>query len=191
MRALSALLLLLLAPTIGHAAERRLTGDQLRDLARREMVWCENYRAAQKDCDALVLVSLLPDGSLQETGALRIASSPDLVLVIDGRSRIEGDRICSVYEEDTTKLAVLLNGQPVPAMASRPVEAVVRESMAEFTGKTLCQSFYADGDPARLREEVTVNGARRPDLESTYRLQADEAGLNLRTQDRSPDESRA
>jgi hypothetical protein len=191
MRALLPILALLLAPASVEAAERRLTGAQLKDLAQREMVWCENYRAAQKDCETLVLVSLQPDGSLRETGALRIARTPDLMLVIDGRSRIEGDRICSVYDEETTKLAVVLNGQPVPSFMARELEGVVRDAMAEFKGKTLCQSFYADGGAERLREEVTVDGQRRPDLESTYRLQPDESGLDLRAREADAEESRA
>lgn len=190
-RLLLAAFALLLLPAAALAAEKPLSGEQLRDIVRREMVWCENYRAAEKDCETLTLVSLQADGSLRETGAIRLAASPDLTLVVDGPSRIEGDRICSVYTEESVKLAILVNGRPAPSAASGELETLVRSTMAEFLGKTFCQTFYAEGSPERLREEVTVDGARRPDLESIYRLQPDEAGLGLRTQDEDIEESRA
>lgn len=191
MRALIPTLILLLTPAGALAAERQLTGDQIRDLAKREVVWCENYRPIEKDCESLSMVSLQPDGGLRETGALRMSSTPDLLLVVDGRSRIEGNRICSVYQEETTKLAFVLNGSPVPAILARNLLGLARESMEEFRGKTLCQSFYTEGSMERLREEVTVDGQRRPDLESVYRIQPDEAGLAIRAPEADPEESQA
>jgi hypothetical protein len=191
MRALFAALPLLLLPTLATAAERPLTGDQLRELARREMVWCENHRPAKNDCETMTLVSLLPDGTLRETGVMRLSSTPDMKLVIDGRSRLEGDRICSVYNEDSVKVGFVMNGEPMPAMATQELERLVRDAMDEFRGKTLCQTFYSDGSAERLREEVTVDGARRRDLESRYRIQADEAGLDVRATQSDAEETQA
>jgi hypothetical protein len=100
--------------------------------------------------------------------------------VIDGRSQIQGDRVCSVFGDDTVKLGFLLNDQPVPEAATTAIRVAVRESMSEFEGKTLCQTFYRNGSDTVLRERITVDGKRREDLESVYRLQADEAGLDIR-----------
>jgi hypothetical protein len=162
-----------------QAADKPMTGEQIRDLARRNMVWCENYRPDKKDCETLTLISLLPDGSLRETGVMRLAASPDLKMVIDGRSAIDGNRVCSVFGDDTVKLGFLLNNQPVPKTAAGAIEGVVREAMAEFEGKTLCQTFYRASE-TEVRERITVDGQRREDLESVYRLQADESGLDIR-----------
>lgn len=163
-----------------QAADKPMTGEQIRDLARRNMVWCENYRPDKKDCETLTLISLLPDGSLRETGVMRLAASPDLKMVIDGRSAIDGNRVCSVFGEETVKLGFLLNDRPVPPTAAGAIEGVVREAMAEFEGKTLCQTFYRGPSDTDVREVITVNGERREDLESVYRLQPDEKGLDVR-----------
>lgn len=161
------------------AADTPLSAEQIRDLARRETVWCENYRAAQKDCETITLVSLLPDGSLRETGLMRLSSTPDLKMVVDGRSRITSNGVCSVFGDDTVRLGFLLNNRPAPSAMVGLLENVVNEAMAEFEGKTFCQTFYRVSE-AEVRERITVNGERREDLESLYRLQPDEAGLDVR-----------
>jgi hypothetical protein len=189
MRVLFAAAALLAAAVPAAAADRPMTGEQIRELARRDMVWCENYRPENKDCETLTLVSLLPDGTLRETGVMRLAKSPDLKMVIDGRSEIEGNRVCSVFGDDTVKLRFLLNDRPIPQAAVGPIEAVVREAMAEFEGKTLCQTFYRSSE-SEVREIITVDGERRQDLESSYRLQKDESGLDVRPAAEEPEESR-
>jgi hypothetical protein len=196
MRASLAVVLLLLsagpvAAQTGRSAApagRALSAEQIRDIARRDMVWCENYRAEKGDCETMTLVSLLPDGKLRETGVMRLSRSPDLQLVIDGVSEIRGDQICAVHNEDAVKLRFLMNGRPMPTVLSARLEAMVRESMAEFEGKTLCQTFYRGASADTLSERITVNGARRTDLESTYRLQSDESGLDVRSEE-EPEET--
>lgn len=166
-----------------------LSGEEIRELARRDLVWCENHRAEQNDCETMTLVSLSPDGTLRETGLMRLSQQPDLRLVIDGRSEIRGNAVCSVVGDDSVKFGFVLNGRPLPAFATRELEGVVRESMAEFNGKTLCQTFYRGASAEELREEITVNGARRTDLESVYRLRPDERGLDLRPAAEEAEES--
>lgn len=186
MRPPFALLALLLAGAVCataqpvYADDRALSADQIRDLARRELVWCENYRPTQKDCETLTLISLLPDGTLRETGVVRLATTPDLKMVMDGRSSLQGNRVCSVFGDDTVKLGFLLNDQPIPEAAVGAIESAVREAMSEFDGKTLCQTFYRGSSDAEVRETITVDGQRRTDLESVYRLQPDESGLDVR-----------
>lgn len=181
-----------LSAATGAAAQgsgRPLSGEQIRELARRDMIWCENYRAGEGDCESMTLVSLQPDGKLRETGLMRLSKSPDLQLVIDGTSEIRGNQLCAVHNEDTVKMRFLMNGQPMPTVLSGRLETLVREAMAEFEGKTLCQTFYRGRTEDVLSERITVDGARRTDLESTYRLQTDEAGLDVRSEDEEPDET--
>lgn len=180
MRTLIALAALAAGALPAAAADTPLTADQIRDIARKDMVWCENYRAASKDCESLVMVSLMPDGSLRETGLLRLSDKPDLQLVMDGKSTITGDKVCSVFGDETVTMSFVLNGRQLPVSSAPSLEAIVKEAMSEFEGKTLCQTFYRGQSEADLREVVTLDGERREDLESVYRLQADEAGLNLR-----------
>ena len=186
---LAALLMMAGAASAQGRPAGALSADEIRDLARRDMVWCENHRVEQNDCETMTLVSLSPDGTLQETGLMRLSQSPDLRMVIDGKSRIQGNAVCSVYGDESVKLRFLLNGRPLPASASGPLEGVVREAMAEFQGKTLCQTFFRGASESELREQITVNGARRPDLESTYRLQPDEKGLDVRPTTEDAEES--
>lgn len=191
MRALLAAALLMFAETASAQgrAGKPLTGDEIRELARRDMVWCENHRTEQNDCETMTLVSLGSDGALIETGLMRLSQTPDLRMIIDGKSQIRGNSVCSVYGDDSVRLRFLLNGSVVPASAAKPLEGVVRETMAEFEGKTLCQTFYRGSSADELREQITVDGARRRDLESSYRLQPDEKGLDVRPTAEEAEES--
>jgi hypothetical protein len=189
MRVLFAAAALLLTAFPAAAADAAMTGEQIRELAKRDLVWCENYRPEHKDCETMTLVSLMPDGRLRETGLMQLSKTPDLKMVIDGSSKIDGDKVCSVFGDDTVRLSFLLNNQPAPRQAIGPIEAVVRESMSEFEGKTLCQTFYRGSSELEIREMVTVDGQRREDLESSYRLQPDEAGLNVRPAIDEPEET--
>jgi hypothetical protein len=51
---------------------------------------------------------------------------------------------------------------------------------SSLQGKVVCQAFFRGADPNRLREEVTVNGRRQPDLESNYVLRPGGDGFALR-----------
>ncbi len=188
---LSALLVLapLAAVSPAQAAERRLTGDEIRDIARRELLWCEAYDAGKDDCEVVSLLRLKPDGSLSETSTLLLQEDPRLMVYIADTDSIDGDRLCGKVESQKTRFSFTLEGQAMSSDSAATLQALFRSQMAEFEGKTLCQAFFRGENPNVIREEITVDGERRTDLESTYHLHEGGAGLNLRPQLAPEDDS--
>ncbi len=176
---------LLIAGVAGDAAaaERRVSGLELREIARKEMLWCETYHPETDDCDVITLVRLLPDGRLSETSTLLIQEEPRLQVYIGDYNAIQGDRLCSKIETSKTSFAFMLEGRPIEPTAAAGLQMLFMAQLAEFDGKTMCQTFFKDdAQPDVVREEITVDGERREDLESTYILREGDSGLNLRPQ---------
>lgn len=169
------------------AAEQRLSGDELRDLVRRELLWCDDYDARTNDCDVVSLLRFQPDGSVSEASTLLLQEAPRLVVYIADTDRIVGDSLCGKVEARRTRFSFTINGQAMTEEASDALEMVFRSQMADLEGKTVCQSFFRGEDPNVVREEITVDGQRRTDLESTYHLREGDSGLNLRPR-LAPDE---
>ena len=180
----------LLGPSVAQAAERRMTGEELRDIARREMLWCENYVAATDDCDVVTLVRLTSDGRLAETSTLLLQEEPRLQVYIGDQDRIDGDRLCSTIEASRTAFYFTVEGQPAPAATALGLRLLFMAQLAELDGKTLCQTFFRDEATGVVREEITVDDQRRQDLESTYVLREGSERLKLRPQS-TPTESNA
>ena len=164
------------------AAERPVTGDEIRDIARRELLWCEAYDTRNDDCEVVSLLRLRPDGSLSETSTLLLQAEPRLMVYIADTDQLDGDRLCGKIEGQKTRFSFTLEGQAMSAEAAATLQALFRSQMAEFEGKTLCQAFFRSEDPNVIREEITVDGERRTDLESIYHLHEGGTGLNLRPQ---------
>lgn len=164
------------------ALETRLTADEIRDIARRELLWCEEYNAKTDDCEVITLVRLLPDGRLAETSTQLLSEEPNLQVYIADTDRIEGDRLCSKIEADRTQFAFTVDGQPASEAAALGLRMLFVAQLEEFDGKTLCQAFFRGDDPSVIREEITVDGERRTDMESTYHLREGSTALKLRPQ---------
>ena len=157
-------------------AEHRLTAADIRELARREVLWCDDYHSGADDCDAITLVRLSPDGKLAETTTLLISEGPRLQAFLGEVDEIHGDQVCNRVKAATLAMAFTLEGRAVSADAAVGLRSVLSSSLIDLDGKTVCQSFYRGADPLQLREEVTVDGKRREDLETTYQLR--EGGVN-------------
>jgi len=164
------------------AAETRLTADEIRDIARRELLWCEEYSAQTDDCQVITLIRLMPDGSLAETSTQLISERPSLQVYIADTDRLEGDRVCSKVEADKTRFAFTIDGQAAPETTTLGLRMLFVAQLEEFDGKTFCQAFFRGEDPNIIREEITVDGERRTDLESTYHLREGTSALKLRPQ---------
>src|SRR5688572_30363779 len=119
MRAILAATLLFLGAALSpalsaQAAETRLTAAEIRDIARREMLWCEEYSAETDDCEVITLVGLLPDGRLSETSTILLTESPNMQVYIADTGALDGDRLCSKVESARTQFSFTLDGQPAP-----------------------------------------------------------------------------
>jgi hypothetical protein len=169
-------------PAAAAEPEHRLSGAEIRDLAKREVLWCDDYHRASDDCSGVTVVRLLPDGRVTQTTTILVSESPRLQAYIGDIDKIEGDRVCGVVKAADTQVSFTLDGKAVPELAGLRLKAVLLSVLAELEGKTMCQSFFRGGDKNRLREEVTVDGARRKDLESTYVIRDGKDGFALRPQ---------
>jgi hypothetical protein len=173
---------LVTAPAHAADGERKLSGAEIRDMAKREVLWCDDYRKSSDDCSGVTVVRLLPDGRVSQTTTVLVSNSPRLQAFIGDVDQIKGDQVCGVVKAADTAVSFTLDGKPVPELAGLRLKAVLLSVLAELEGKTMCQSFYRGRDPMRLREEVTVDGARRQDLESTYVIREGRDGFALRPQ---------
>lgn len=166
-----------------QAAGRRITADEIRDIARREMLWCESFDADGQDCETITLLRLLPDGRVAETSTRLLQTEPKLQVFIADSGAISGDRVCSQIDSGTTGLSFTMDGRVLPTSESLGLRLMFMALMTEYEGKTLCQAFTWGDEPNEVIEEITLDGERRPELESTYMLRDGDAGLNLRAGD--------
>ncbi len=170
------------APVAPVGPEHRLNAQEIRDLAKRELLWCDDFHVQNGSCDAITLITLAPDGRLAETTTLLLSDGPRLQAYIGEVDDVDGDKVCSKVAAARLPIAFTLEGHSVPADASAGLREVLVNSLAELDGKTICQTFYRGTDPNQLREEVTVDGKRRKDLETVYRLHDGADGFDLRPQ---------
>jgi hypothetical protein len=171
-----------LFPGLALAGEHRMSADELRDIARRELLWCEEYNATTDDCDVVSLIRLMPDGRLAETSTLLLQDEPRLQVFIADVDQIEGDRICSKVEARRARFSFTLDGAPLAEDASMGLRLLFLAQLADMEGKTMCQAFFRGDDPNVVREEITLDGQRQTDLESTYHLREGNSDLKLRPQ---------
>lgn len=165
------------------SAEHRLTQTEIRELARQEVLWCDDYHQQADDCDAITLIRLSPDGRLAETTTLLISDGPRLQAYLGEVDELKGDQVCNKVAAATMPMVFTLEGKAVSDDAAQGLRAVMAATLTDLDGKMVCQAFYRGSDPQHIREEVTVNGRRRQDLETTYELRKSEsAGFGLRPQ---------
>jgi hypothetical protein len=128
----------------------------------------------------VTLVGLLPDGRIGQTTTWVVEQKPLLQVYVGDVDTFEGDRICSTVDIATMPVGFTLNGKTVPQTLSLALKQTLTQLFQPLQGKRVCQAFYRGSDPNRLREEVTVNGKRRKDLESQYLLRRGAEGFALR-----------
>ena len=170
------------APVAPQGPEHRLTAIEIRALAKRELLWCDDFHAQNESCHAISLITLAPDGRLAETTTLLLSDGPRVQAFIGEVDDLKGDRVCSKVSVAQMPIAFTLEGRAAPADASAGWRDAFVDSVSELDGKTVCQAFYRGTDPNLLREEVTVDGVRRKDLETVYRLHDGKDGFDLRPQ---------
>jgi hypothetical protein len=170
------------AAATNFAGEHRLTADEIRQLAHEGMLWCDSYHSATDDCQMVTLVGLLPDGRIGQTTTWVVEDKPLLQVYVGDVDQFEGDRICSTVDTRGMPIGFTLEGKAVPDSLSGALKQTLMQLFKPLEGQRVCQAFYRGTDPTRLHEEVTVNGRRRPDLESSYVLRAGADGFALRSE---------
>jgi hypothetical protein len=100
------------------AGEHRLSAQEIKDLARREVLWCDNYQSKSDDCEAVTLVQLAPNGQLAETTTMLISDGPRLQAFIGEVDDLTGDQVCSKVAAARMPFAFTLEGKAVPADAA-------------------------------------------------------------------------
>ena len=166
------------APSAG--LEHRLSAGEIRDLASKQMMWCDGYHPDTDDCQIVTLVTLMPDGRIGQTATWIEEEDPMIRIFVGEVDHFDGDRICTVVNTTTIPIGVTVNGKAVSSALAATLRPIIDKMFAPLQGKMVCQAFYRGADPSRLREEVTVNGRRQPDLESNYVLRSGGDGFALR-----------
>jgi hypothetical protein len=169
-------------PGVAQAAEGPLTGQEIRDIAGRGLLWCEEYQAETDDCGVVTLLRAMPDGRLATTSTLLLQDNPRLQVYIADIDQIDGDRLCSKVEPERARFTFTLDGDAVAGDQAAGLTALFQAQLADMAGKTMCQAFFHTGEPNVIREEITVDGERQTELESTYHLREADSALNLRAQ---------
>jgi hypothetical protein len=168
-------------PALGapaRQAEHRLTAAEIKELAQRELLWCDGFHPDTNDCQMITLMRLAKDGQVMQTTTW--LDEAYLQVYVGDIDRFVGDRICSRLDAKNMAAVFAIDGKTVQGPAAALLKQNLAERFAQFDGKVVCQAFYRGSDPTRLREEVTVDGERRPDLESNYVLRPGSDGFTLR-----------
>lgn len=170
---------LLAAPAVARD-DRPMTADEVLDLARGQTVWCENYSEETRDCEGLYMLRQEADGTLVSSAMFLLTEQPRLTFMIAEVVELRGDQLCSSGSVDDLNIRASLEGEPAPETMNLAIRQIFAESMAPYADKTMCQRLLATDDPAVLHEEITADGERLPDFETTYRLGDFDSGFLLR-----------
>jgi hypothetical protein len=162
------------------AGEHRMTAAELRDLAHRDVLWCDGYEAATDDCEQITLMQVRKDGILTQTTTLLLEEQPRMQAFLGELDKFVGDKLCSVIDSHDLPAGFLLEGHVVQEPNASTLRQALIETLVDLHGKTVCQAFYRGPDPNRVREVITVDGKRREDLESLYILREGARGFALR-----------
>ncbi|MBI1407518.1 MAG: hypothetical protein GC145_15510 [Caulobacter sp.] len=179
--------LLAIGAGTASSADLTLNTAALQELARSGQPLCGGWRAHDDSCEDIGFMDLLSANQVRQTYHYRLSLEPDLQIVMQETSTIEGDALCSIFDFDKIEIAVLLDGAPAPAEQTAAISAILEESVAEYAGRKTCESFARDPETGQLVTRVTVDGERDPDLESTYRPLAPQERIHLRAPDEGPD----
>lgn len=133
------------------AQERALTEDEVLDLARREVVWCENWSDETRDCDSLYMLREASDGTLIQSGMFVMSERPTIRVVMAEAVTLTDGRLCSSGSVDELNIQATMDGQD-SLEASLLVRAMLTEAMAEYADAEICQQLFATDDPPSWRK---------------------------------------
>ena len=180
---------ILIAPA-AFAGEAPLDREALRSLARSGDPLCGGWRDRDDSCEDVGFMELVAPDEVLHTYRFRISFEPDYEVVMQETATIEDGALCSTYSVANLTVRVLADGEAAPTEQSLAISAMFQESLAEYEGKQVCESFFRDQATGELNTVVTIDGIRDPDLESSYRILTKDDRIHLRQLDESPDPDR-
>ncbi|WGM39131.1 hypothetical protein [Caulobacter sp. NIBR1757] len=186
---LAALAAVSIAPA-ALAGEAPLDREALRGLAASGEALCGGWRDRDDSCEDVGFMELLPQDQVLHTYRFRISFEPDYEIVMQETATIEDGALCSTYSLANLTVRVLADGQAAPTEQTLAISAMFEESLAEFEGKQVCESYFRDQATGELTTVVTIDGVRNPDLESSYRILTKDERIHLRQMDEAPDPMR-
>lgn len=186
---LGALGALTIAPA-ALAGEAPLDREALRSLAQSGEALCGGWRDRDDSCEDVGFLELLPQDQVLHTYRFRISFEPDYEVVMQETATIEDGALCSTYSIANLTVRVLADGDPAPTEQSLAISALFQDSLAEYEGKQVCESYYRDQETGELTTVVTIDGVRDPGLESSYRVLTKDDRIHLRQMDESADPMR-
>ena len=172
-------LMFVAGPLAAQAQERALTDAEVLDLADRQILWCENWSDATRDCESLYLLRREADGTLIRAGMFLLTEDPDVQITVAQIVTLEHGRLCAAGSTDDQTILATLDGRSSPEM-SAVARVILTESMAEYAEAAICQQLFSQGDPDALGEIITADDIRLYDFESTSRLGRIDSGFLLR-----------
>ena len=172
------------------AGEAPLDREALRGLATSGEALCGGWRDRDDSCEDVGFMELLPQDQVLHTYRFRISFEPDYEIVMQETATIEDGALCSTYSLANLTVRVLADGQAAPTEQTLAISAMFEESLAEFEGKQVCESYFRDQATGELTTVVTIDGVRNPDLESSYRVLTKDERIHLRQMDEAPDPMR-
>lgn len=147
--------------------------------AREGKYQCVVPNAEKKTCVGTTRYKLGANGAYEATTTLFLAPTPLVTMEIHTRGASKDGQTC-----ETVKLAdfeggtVLIDGKPADAPTSTAVKSQLTAAVQALDGKTACSTFKPD-QGALLVNEVTIDGAARPDLSQKFIWVSEKDGYSL------------
>ena len=147
--------------------------------AREGKYQCVVPNQEKKTCAGTTRYKLGPNGAYDATTQLFLATTPLITMEIRTNGTVKDGQTC-----ETIKLAefengtVMLNGQPADAPTATAVKSQMTAAVQALDGKTACSVFKPDAD-GMMRNEVSIDGAARPDLSQKFIWVSEKDGYSL------------
>ncbi len=148
-----------------HAAERQLTGVELRRMITEGALLCEAPREAL--CGAIVRWDAAT-GPMRETRLETLAAEPALDVAMQLPLRIEGDQVCLTIRAEQIGFLITVGGVELTGPRADAAKAAMQSVWAGAEGRIWCTAYYRDTITGALRAEVRIDGRARVDLDGVF-----------------------
>lgn len=128
---------------------------------------CVTPNVEKRKCVAIASYVVREDGSFDTVVTLMIAPQPLIAMETRATGKAEGDALCSIVRKaDYEASKYTIEGRPADAATASAIGAQLLPTVAAMDGKKACSTDRADG--GLMVEEVTLDGAARPDMTQRF-----------------------